>query len=445
MSISTIKVLDYEGRFGTTSESNSRMMGKIKTSVEVLLPDASLTNLDIYKVNAKRHSFLEETRINKKRVIMAVYGTRNKTSDTLELEAPETIYGIENQFTTFLPPAEEGLVFLSEHGIPLAQWNEKYYSLDILFNLFADDSEEHLKIFDHIMQEFNKLVFIPLTYANSWVHTKNKEALTASFSDALRKAKEQDLENDKRRATQLETEIRTYMRSIKNYSDEAIICRKRVEEGMKGIEALSENLIRDLDLIVAHEKVTDLRIEDGKFIVSTVPLIITSDKGNRYYGGKYRIELDPQRTDVHFFGDNPRQSYWTSRDPHPHVDGENGHACLGNTSGMIAELCSQMQIYALTLICIDFLESANTTDVAGAKVVNWDRVDEDGNVIEAECPIRVELQTCDHCDEDVEELFDVYEGYDNEEDELVDHSFVCADCREEHYHYDEEAEAYLRD
>src|SRR5690606_9940189 len=114
--------------------------------------------------------------------------------------------------------------------------------------------------------------------------------------------------------------------------------------------------------------------------------------------GSMKIVMNMSNTDVRFYNlDNPRHGYWTNEDPHPHVSGGNNTACLGNVASTIAELCSRNEVYALALMCIDFLENANTTDPAGAKVVNWDEVDEEGNIIRSGEEDDEENEFCDCC------------------------------------------------
>ena len=165
-------------------------------------------------------------------------------------------------------------------------------------------------------------------------------------------------------------------------------------------EDLIDNLRNDLDLIIKHDKVKDIIVEKNLFTVFTNPLYIYSDRGRKYYGGNFTIKININNTSIKFNSDNKRQSYWTNNDPHPHVNGADGSACLGNVASTIAELCSQVQLYPLVLICIDFLESANTEDSAGKNIRNWQEVDNDNN------PIKVEQEYyCDECGKVYPHLF----------------------------------------
>ena len=117
--------------------------------------------------------------------------------------------------------------------------------------------------------------------------------------------------------------------------------------------------------------------------------------------------MDLNEGRIRFFNEKTqKQGYWTNRDPHPHVNGDSGDACLGNVSSSIAEMINQQELYALTLICISFLESANEDDPAGENIKHWDGY-VDGEIICAE-------EYAESC------------GYNN----LNDDEFICGMCEE---------------
>ena len=190
---------------------------------------------------------------------------------------------------------------------------------------------------------------------------------------------------------------------------------------------------------MTFNKVKDVLIQEDKFVVQTdVLYAIASGSGSRYHIGEFNIEINMGNTHIRFHNTtNKRRGYW-SMDSHPHVNGDTGEACLGSVAPTIAELCSQGELYALSLVLIDFLENANTSDSAGRHVVAWDKVDKDGKVIESGRGLRdrereEEIHTCDVCDEEVDET--LY-GYNVDSDgDLVNRLDVCAGCAEEYYHF----------
>ncbi len=363
-----------------------------------------------------------------------------------ELESPKPINNIANNFTHFLKPinTDDTIIILSEHDIPLAEWRDTTFELDILFNLF--DSPENLaaktEIFKYIMTEFDRLVWLPKVKENSWIQTSNKDKLIAEMKDVFIKQRESLLKNEKTQIVDLENRISAYKREISNYCKTLFQKRRIIMQEENNIENISDNILKDLDTIVNNKKIKDITFNNGIFSVYTNPLYI-HDKDKTYYGGNYIINIDMNNTDIRFKGDNCRKSYWTYIDPHPHVNGANGEACLGNISSTIAELCAQYQLYALITICIDFLESVNTEDVAGANVIYWDEVDKDGNIIPKE---KKEYKICEHCDKEVEQLYDAYEYVEANEDgvlQAMNIRQICIECRDNDYHFDDDVQQYI--
>jgi len=192
--------------------------------------------------------------------------------------------------------------------------------------------------------------------------------------------------------------------------------------------------------------VIDLQIIDDIFHIWTDDIYCYDENGKRYYIGKCRFTINLENTDVRFFNlNNCRRSYWTDNDPHPHVNGENGQACLGSVATTIAELCANSEIYALVLICIDFLENANISDPAGEKVVNWDEVDAEGNIIVNASEIDAHTELCEHCENHFREEDMHGDAYItiNGNGIPINPITICGDCRDEHYYYSDHFEAVI--
>jgi hypothetical protein len=346
---------------------------------------------------------------------------------------------------------------IERDGVNLAQYithkrgNEWRTNQLIIFdNLFEEFNEENRTDFEYIIKMLDAIFYQQLL-DYSWKSTSKKDELTRNFTEAIRVQQSRYLEEDKQNLETAERKLREYMNYIKSYSDKRIRLQSNIESAQTRIAGVGERLLKDLDNIVANPKVKELFIRDGKFSIETNPIYAYHDvTGDRYYIGNMRIELNPEHTSVKFFGDNPRKSYWTTHDPHPHVSGNTNEACLGNISGTIAELCSQMEIYALSMVCIDFLESVNTSDTAGKNIVNWDRVDDEGNVIEHSHDQDYDWY-CDRCVEghdDNETSYQVYESYTGDAEGNGDwgtESYVCEDCIHEYYTFHEILDAYIRD
>jgi hypothetical protein len=332
-------------------------------------------------------------------------------------------------------------VYVAQYFESINHRQSSYQQFIIFDDLFTDFNEENARIFTAIMQQLDN-IYLQKNLFYSWKQTPDKDALTKQFQEQVRKQQETFLENDKSALTNAEYKLKEYMGYIKSYSDKRIRLQTQIAAHSERIGKVAERLIIDLDNIANHPKVKDFYIKDNIFEIHTEPIYAYHDvTGERYYIGNMTIKLDPMNTSVHFYGDNPRKSYWSSADPHPHVSGRSHEACLGNISGTIAELCSQMEIYALTLVCIDFLESVNTSDTAGKNIVNWDRVDKEGNIIPRDIPKWI-CPSCEteYIEENVERVI-VYDCADA--DDYWESSYVCRSCTDEHYRYSDHHDEFI--
>lgn len=441
MAVNHIKVSEHQVKMDN-HDSYKRF---IKEQVRIYLTDAKLEVIDVYNMKGVSSTTLAG---NKERLVIL----GNHTQSGAGNERAE-INGI-----SLLNPCGAGTLITSEDGVVLAEVlkpeNGSHLQLNILFDLFGAFNDVNRALFKYIMKELNEKVFRKELLDFSWKHTTQREKLTAVFTEQIKVSQEKYIKDDTRRVNNIEDQIREYIRELKNRYDERIRLNNQIESAKARLDKVDDKLIKDLDNIIANKKVKDLYIRDNKFVVETNPIYAYHDKtGERYYIGNMRIEMQPSNTDVRFYGDNPRRSHWTQADPHPHVDGHNGHACLGNVGSTIAELCSQMELYALTMICIDFLESVNTEDSAGRNIINWDKVDEEGKVIIAPEPEPEPEDTwvCDFCEEtcpDHEESFRVFESYTGDAEgngNWGEERFVCEDCLNDHYIYHECLDEHIRE
>lgn len=442
--INQVIVHDHKVTMGKNVDEHKKFKSDItKRIFDVLKNSLDMRRIDVYNLSGE---FCDYNAGSEERII--IYGNASRKGageELITLDEPLKINGIDNDFTTFLQPNGAGVVITSENGIALAEYFHDTSEMFILFNLFKEYNASALNIFEYILKQWDELVWKQIALENSWVHTKNKENLIKRFKEKMVKQKKEQIEQDREQIKRYENSIEEHKKMIKQKYDNLIRLRNQIEVEEKNLNNVNEKLIADLDLIVQHPKVSDLHIKDDKFIVYVPNVYAYDDEENRYYIGNCRIEINLENADVRFFGDNPRKSYWTSRDPHPHVNGDGGRACLGNVASTIAELASRNEIYALTLVCIDFLESVNTEDPAGRNIKNWDMVDEEGNIIRYGGEPDEGQIMCYECEEyfDEEDTVYAYE-YVDEDGHEINGRHVCQDCLGDYYHYDDEYEVYVR-
>lgn len=230
---------------------------------------------------------------------------------------------------------------------------------------------------------------------------------------------------------ELNYELRNKNSYLERLNDTNLRIRKLQNqiEGLKlGDSGEKEKLSNELSLILNHPTVMDVRIESGRISVYTDYIDMYDEEGFRFKGNAYRIVFDLEYNAPNIFGLDPkycRESCWSHRDPHPHINGRSGEPCYGNSGSMIASAMSDTELYVAYTIVLNFLQQVNTSDSAGAKVRNWDCVDEDGDIIDN--PHEKETYTCGICNWETDNDDDMYVCEDCE-------ISVCYECSE----YDEE-------
>lgn len=333
-------------------------------------------------------------------------------------------------------------------GYYVDEFNEFYIPNEI----HDFESDEIFEIIIHAIKTFTKEVVAEFKNINSWMKSPDKDRLREEVIKYLSRDKERTIQALKNDIEYIEDRIKEITRELKNIYDRLIDKKQKLEQEENNSVHGLDNFIKGLDLIAQHPQVSNLIVERDKITVNIDDVYAYADiKGEekRFYIGNMTVKINIADTDIRFFGDNPRNGYW-GQDPHPHVNGSNGYACLGNVAATIAELCAQKEIYPLFLTCLDFLENANTDDPAGKKIVMWDEVDEDGNII-----VRGGEQTigetfyCEHCDEyhdeDAVDRYIVYQSFDRDEESLYDEEVWCENCRSDYASWSDEMDEYVND
>lgn len=220
--------------------------------------------------------------------------------------------------------------------------------------------------------------------------------------------------NNELKIHETEDKIRCAKNNIKNaesfMNDSYVKLRKFRTE----LEVLKEQMKQKTDFtseirnILSHDTVKSMNIEGKKVVILTNRIDIDDGKGNNFKGNEYEITFNYENFSVRFKGKEGHRGYWTNHDPHPHIDGNNGMACLGDAGSMLAITLNEFELYASYIIALNFLQQVNVEDPAGRRILNWDCIDKNGNVIEN--PYRRE-EVCKCCGQELDELDedDVYE------------------------------------
>ncbi len=440
-----VEVNDYKRHLGKDIEEHKQFRSWFIAKLEKLLSNFRGSSVLIYNLEGGYHTH-EVGRKGTKLIIFnnaSVEGAAPPYKLNQEIIVGDYIYHFENDM---LGLHGSGIPIESDNGIPLAEFFQENYQLNILYNVMEEYSEENINIIEHIFTSLNA-IFKEELLVNSWKYSKQKNELIKKINENTTSMTTRLLRDLQNKEIRYKDDIAHFKLELKKAVDNLTFVMKQLEEMKDDKSTIAEKIIKDLDLILSCNLIEDVFIEDDLFKVFTKDLIITDDRGRRYKGGNFEININMRNCHVTFKGSLEKQGFWTSKDPHPHIS-RGGDACLGNISSTVAELCSQNELYALVTILLDFLQSANTNDPAGKYVLTyWEQIDEDGNVIEKEEYEDEEEYTwfCDCCEErltDDDDFYTVYEGVD-EDGDLYGERQVCIDCRDNYYYYDEDVEEYL--
>jgi hypothetical protein len=435
-----VSVHQHPVRMGANPTQASKWKAFIESNLAGLFTDSDLQEVDVYNMQGRFQNLLSQSD-GKRFIILGNASHKN---------------GEEQQINDgYLQPSNLGVII--EHpddnnSTPVAEYIQNSNELNILFDIFAEYNETRTAIFMEIMNKVNEAVFKQKAARYSWKYTADKAGLMRNLVSDLRTSKERTLAQDKAKCRELENRINDIRAELKQIFDRLTAKRNAIEVDEATLGSIEKNVAGDLDALVANPKVTDVQIKDGKYTVHTCPIYAYDEKNRRYYIGNCWLDINMNNAEVKFYSDNPRRGFW-GMDYHPHVS-NNGNACLGNASATIAELCSQQQLYALVMVCIDYLESVNIQDAAGRRVTAWDKVNENGKIIAKGGTYKLndDVLTCSNCDEEVSVLHTCYENVHINADEHgnltyepVNERQLCSNCLDDDYHLHEESGFYIYD
>jgi ribosomal protein L40E len=268
-------------------------------------------------------------------------------------------------------------------------------------------------------------------------------AIVNSFAESSTKDAERKIIETKRQLNNAIADINSYKESIITKS-KAIETYKMQLVGYESADvgAMREKIVKEFNAMKANPKILNVRIENEDVVTFETPQIFAYDQhGNRYALNRYKVKMNFKNGSVRYFGLDPslcKNGCWTQEDPHPHVNGGSGEPCLGSIASTMAQLISDKEIYALSTIAINYLESVNTDDYAGKKVKNWECVDEDGNKIQHPLKQNSECYVCGDDDEDdLNTCYECGRRVCSDHRTYVSDEYVCDNCIESNDNYKE--------
>lgn len=291
------------------------------------------------------------------------------------------------------PQEGEDFVQFKDGDLVLAEYNKEMNVLSFLYDVAELQTAEELEVFVTLLNMFIEYKFGSLEkYKEEIEKVEEKER-----EESIKKAVENILEETKRNKVSIERKIADMKNSIESYMNEikkknALVMSYKLQlNGINsGFDEIKEKIRKEIDAMKGNKKVTTIFFnENGELVFDTVELIAKvkceDNKVRKYRMGRFRITVKLGNGEVKFYNKdikNVRYGWWAINQ-HPHVS-TNGTACLGSASTLILECISNREWAVLADVLINFLESVNIKDGAGQKYVNWDELDEDGNVITGE-------------------------------------------------------------
>lgn len=338
----------------------------------------------------------------------------NKCVLTIDFEEIGTLYRIKNNLET-------SWIYASK-----LEENERYQTAGDLRKKIRDEIEKR---------------DISLT-ANEDIIEKIKKAREIKKEQKIVE-KQEEYEDQKGEVEYLEAKINKAKKILeaKKNALEKIEDEVDIQDIEQQLEAIKSNIY--VEKVEFKELTQKLRITT-KDIYMTSPEI----EDDIRYLGKMQIDINLNNYVVRFTNlNNTRYNYWGENGHHPHVN-NTGSACLGNLSETLAIANEENNLYIAVLQCIGFLQTYDPSDCAGAYYRAWDKVDEEGNIIEEG---NMAIYTCDYCGERFDNEDDLYtcehcgrricEGCEVYVEEY-EYS-VCPDCFDEFYVECEECGKYV--
>lgn len=372
--MTTVKVLAHAGKYQITSTQSAEIKALLNHSVK------GIEEFIVYLM----HNGGQDYRTGRSKFVTFIgcVPSDKQGTEVASVDIGGTSYAFEQIIPKEVPAHFATLVL---EGNLTVYYDMERNEVYIPYNISEIDNGDIQNI---IIQELVKLVklnFIDeIANRDSFMKSRNPELIKSRITAYMLRSKDSEINN-------LTQDISSRQSNIRDYKERIINEAKRMEQasiqlaGYQNHDYGVDKYIAGLEDVAKHVDVENLIVNENNvsiFVNNVYAHAYVDNQDRRYYIGNMEIRIDMNNADVRFFGDNPRRSHWTAKDPHPHVDGNNGRACLGNADATIAQLCSQKEIYPLFLVCLDFLQNANTEDTAGRKIVNWDEVDEHGIVIE---------------------------------------------------------------
>lgn len=295
---------------------------------------------------------------------------------TVGPKPPEKIWGIATacRDEAFLPSGQGVPIVDTQTGWVVAEMvgNNLYVHHDLCH--YGKDSE--LQIFRRLCEEV--VVELSLTPKEKSDRQRklaedrrlrSREAYVRECSQRFEKT----VAGTTRAISDGEIKVKQLTESLVRAQRELYGSRRKLEQlsACKGGEL--DKYAKEFDKFLGVPKVRDVQAADGVVKVFTETLFCTDPRTKiRHDIGAFCIEIytSGASNGVRWFNLTRRVDGYKSGMQAPHVFPE-GNACFGNTAETFAELIGSYEFAAAAMVAIQFVESVNTDDPAGATIDRW--------------------------------------------------------------------------
>ena len=309
----------------------------------------------------------------------AVFGLRSRHNSF-----PRKLFGFDtndnNYSWKYFKPTETGVEIIENESLfPVAELldNNLYIHIPLGYREMTGGVDIYRRSLELTIVELNRT---PAEKAerDQAIKEIRRERVLKSYVAICQKRQEVATRNQKQELDSLTQHVLELQRTL----IEKIRCEAELKHSLKGLQdrqtATSAEFEAEFNRLFNIEGVESVTAQENKLVVNTHHIYITTQKDK--YSPEVTFDIGKFRIEIYFNGENGGLLFFnTTRKGkgryngynvhHPHVKG-NGAPCLGNITGMIAQLIAEYQFAAITALAIQFLETVNVEDAAGKDIFN---------------------------------------------------------------------------
>lgn len=281
---------------------------------------------------------------------------------------PSTIWGykVDCKDAVF-PPSYQGIV-IYDGLYPVAELidNNLYIHHDLCH--YGSDNELNIykKLLTKVIEEFN--------ISSEEREEKRKQKLSENkerYVDLCLKRIKKDRENVGSNISSAKNDIESYKKSMIDKLRKIEEYELLLNNYNEALEKKKETYRIEFDKLLEVDKVVGLDVSSKGIEVFTDTLYCEDPRSKKIHEiGKFRISIPIGTGSIRWHNLTRRIQGHSSSMHAPHIFKE-GNACLGNAEQVLPGLIANYQFSIIAMYAIQFVESVNVGDCAGACITAW--------------------------------------------------------------------------